>query len=113
MKQGEVWQITLDPAVGAEIKKKRPALIMSADALGKLPLKIVTPITDWKERYSDYPWMVKINPTNQNGLAKVSAIDCFQIKSVSVERFAEQCGYVEAEIIEQVQDAIIRVIGVM
>jgi mRNA interferase MazF len=53
MKQGEVWQITLDPAVGAEIKKKRPALIISADALGKLPLKIITPITDWKEHFTD------------------------------------------------------------
>jgi mRNA interferase MazF len=113
MKQGEVWQIMLDPAIGAEIKKKRPALIVSTDALGKLPLKIIAPITDWKEQYSDYPWMVRINPTEQNGLVKVSAIDCFQIKSVSVERFVTQCGYVEAEIIEQVQDAIIRVIGVM
>jgi mRNA-degrading endonuclease toxin of MazEF toxin-antitoxin module len=57
--------------------------------------------------------MVKINPSDQNGLVNVSAVDCFQMKNVSVERFAEQCGYVEPEIIEQVQDAIIRVIGVM
>jgi mRNA interferase MazF len=88
-------------------------LIINADALGKLPLKIITPITDWKEHYANYPWMVKINPTNQNGLVKVSAIDCFQIKSVSVERFAGQAGHVEPEIVEQVQDAVIRVIGVI
>jgi mRNA interferase MazF len=113
MKQGEVWQIELDPTVGAEMKKIRPALIINDDALGKLPLKIITPITDWKEHYAHYPWMVKINPTDQNGLAKVSATDCFQIRSVSVDRFITSVGTVEPEIIEQVQDAVIRVIGVV
>jgi hypothetical protein len=34
MKQGEIWVIELDPAVGAEMKKTRPALIINDDALG-------------------------------------------------------------------------------
>ena len=113
MKQGEVWQIELDPAVGAEMKKTRPAMIINTDALGRLPLKIITPITDWKEHYAQYPWMIKIIPTEQNRLTKVSAIDCFQIRSVSVDRFTALVGSAEPEIIEQVQDAIIKVIGVM
>ncbi|MDR0562865.1 MAG: type II toxin-antitoxin system PemK/MazF family toxin [Spirochaetaceae bacterium] len=45
MKQGEIWIISLDPGIGAEMRKTRPALIVSPDALGKLPLKIVVPIT--------------------------------------------------------------------
>jgi mRNA interferase MazF len=49
MKQGEIWLINLDPTLGAEIKKIRPAVIVNDDALGKLPLKIIVPITDWKE----------------------------------------------------------------
>ena len=111
MKQGEIWQIELDPAIGAEMKKTRPALIINADALGKLPLKIIAPITDWKEHYNNYPWMVKITPTEQNGLAKKSAVDCFQIRSVSVERFTVLIGYVDQAIIAHVQEAINRVIG--
>jgi mRNA interferase MazF len=111
MKQGEIWQICLDPAIGAEMKKARPALIINVDALGKLPLKIIAPITDWKEYYSNYPWMVKIIPTGQNGLNKISAVDCFQIRSVSVERFAAPVGSVEPEIITQIQEAVIKVIG--
>ena len=113
MKQGEIWQIELDPAVGAEMKKTRPALIISADALGKLPLKIIAPITDWKEQYAGYPWMVKIAPTEQNRLVKVSALDCFQIRSVSVERLTAPVGSAEPEIIGQVQEAVIKVIGAM
>ena len=113
MKQGEIWQIGLDPAIGAEMKKTRPALIINVDALGKLPLKIIVPITDWKEHYENYPWMIKTIPTNQNGLVKVSAIDCFQIRSVSVERLITRIGSVEPEIISLVQEAVIKVVGAL
>jgi mRNA interferase MazF len=112
MKQGDIWQIGLDPAIGAEMKKTRPALLINNDALGKLPLKIIVPITDWKEQYGNYPWMVKITPNKQNGLSKVSAVDCFQIRSVAIERFVVRIGLIEPEIIAQVQEAIIKVIGV-
>ncbi|MCC7400874.1 MAG: type II toxin-antitoxin system PemK/MazF family toxin [Chitinophagaceae bacterium] len=87
MKQGEIWLINLDPTIGAEIKKTRPAIIVNDDALGKLPLKIIVPVTDWKDRYSIAPWMIKIEPTSLNSLTKVSAADCFQVRSVSQERF--------------------------
>ena len=113
MKQGEIWQIELDPAVGAEMKKTRPALIINADALGKLPLKIIAPITDWKEQYSGYPWMVKIAPTEQNGLTKASALDCFQMRCVSVERFTFLVGSTGPETIGQTQEAVIKVIGAL
>lgn len=46
MKQGELWLINLDPTLGAEIKKTRPAVIVNDDTLGRLPLKIIVPITD-------------------------------------------------------------------
>jgi len=42
MKQGEIWLIGLDPSIGAEMRKTRPALIINADTLGKLPLKIIS-----------------------------------------------------------------------
>ena len=111
MKQGEIWQVRLEPTVGAEINKLRPALIINIDALGKLPLKIIAPITEWKEHYSNYPWMIKITPTEKNGLAKVSSVDCFQVRSVSVERFSGMLGSVEPDIITRVQEAVVRVIG--
>ena len=106
MKQGEIWLIELDPAIGAEMKKSRPALLINIDALGKLPLKIIVPITDWKEHYSTYPWMVRIAPSKKNGLVKISAVDCFQIRCVSVERLVAHVGSVEQDIIMQVQGAV-------
>jgi hypothetical protein len=38
MRRGEVWLINLDPAIGAEIKKTRPAVIVNDDSMGILPL---------------------------------------------------------------------------
>ena len=92
MRRGEVWQINLDPTIGAEIKKTRPAVIVNDDAVGRLPLSIIVPVTDWKDRYAVAPWMVKIEPTIANGLSKTSAADAFQIRSVAHERFVNQLG---------------------
>jgi mRNA interferase MazF len=57
--------------------------------------------------------MVKVIPNTQNGLSKVSAVDCFQIRSVAIERLVVHIGLVESEIIVQVQEAISKVIGAL
>ncbi|MDR3123610.1 MAG: type II toxin-antitoxin system PemK/MazF family toxin [Treponema sp.] len=44
MKQSEIWLINLDPTIGAEMRKTRPAVIVNDDALGRLPLKIIVPM---------------------------------------------------------------------
>ena len=111
MKQGEIWLIDLDPTVGAEMSKTRPAVIVNDDRLGKLPLKIIAPVTDWKNHYSIAPWMIEISPSNQNGLKKKSSIDCFQVRSVSKDRLIKRIGYIRSSEILQVQEAIIKVIG--
>ncbi|MBK9454871.1 MAG: type II toxin-antitoxin system PemK/MazF family toxin [Bacteroidetes bacterium] len=95
MKQSEIWLIDLDPTKGAEIQKKRPAIVVNDNRLGKLPLKIIVPITDWKERYGIAPWMIKIEPNTTNGLSKTSAADCFQIRSLSQERLIKKLGDVD------------------
>ena len=68
MRRGEVWLINLDPTVGSEIKKTRPAVIVNDDAIGVLPLRVIVPITAWQERYAIAPWMVRLDPAPENGL---------------------------------------------
>lgn len=106
MKQGEIWLVSLDPTVGAEIKKVRPAVIVNDNTLGKLPLKIIVPITDWKDRYSIAPWMVKIVPDKQNGLSKESSADCFQIRSIAEERCVKRLGFAGIDIMGKIRKAI-------
>ena len=59
-KRGEVWDVDFDPPRGAEIGKTRPAVVISEDAIGRLPLRIVVPITEWNSRYATYPWFVQL-----------------------------------------------------
>jgi mRNA interferase MazF len=106
MQRTEVWLITLDPTVDAEIKKTRPVAILSSDDVGTLPLKIVAPLTDWKEHYADVPWLVLVNPSQQNGLAKPSACDTFQLRSVSVERFIRRLGSLDARTMQSISRAL-------
>jgi mRNA interferase MazF len=102
MKRGEVWLINLDPTIGAEIRKTRPAVVVNADPLGKLPLKIVVPVTDWKNHYAVAAWMIKLAPTTQNGLSKISSADCFQVRSVSETRFVKKLGQLRSDQMEEI-----------
>jgi mRNA interferase MazF len=112
MKQGEIWLINLAPTVGAEIKKTRPAIIVNDNALGKLPLKIIVPITDWKDRYEIAPWMIKLEPDKENGLTKTSAADSFQIRSVSQERLVKQIGTVPETIMDEIRVGLAKVLSI-
>lgn len=103
MKQGDIWLISLDPTIGAEIKKTRPAIIVNDDSIGKLPLKIIIPVTEWKNKYGMVPWMIKIEPNEYNGLDKLSTGDCFQIRSVSQERFIRKLGVVSSGVREEIR----------
>jgi len=106
MKRGEIWLINLDPTIGAEIRKTRPAVIVSRDGLGVLPLRVIVPITDWKERYSKASWMVKLEANRQNGLSKASTADCFQVRSVSQKRMVKKIGSIGSSKLNEIEDAL-------
>jgi len=56
--RGEIWWIRFDPTQGAEIGKTRPATVVSVPSVGRLPLRIVVPITEWNPRWVTVPWLV-------------------------------------------------------
>jgi len=43
-KRGEIWLVQLDPTRGQEIQKTRPAVVISADVLNAIPMRIIIPI---------------------------------------------------------------------
>jgi len=106
MKQGSIWKIDLDPTIDAEMQKSRSCLILSSDKTGKLPLKVIAPITEYKAAYRFVPWMVTIEPSRENGLNKTSVIDLFQVRSVSQRRLTGKVGEVDRHIVEQCKKAI-------
>jgi mRNA interferase MazF len=113
MRRGEVWVVSLDPTIGAEIKKARPAVIVNDDAIGILPLKVIVPITEWRDRYAVAAWMVRLDPTPENGLDKPSAADAFQVRSVAQQRLVRRLGNLSESTMEEITRAlaVVLVIG--
>jgi mRNA interferase MazF len=90
--KGEVWLVNLDPTIADEIRKIRPAVVVSRDAIGVLALRVVVPVTAWQPQFQSCDWLVRLDPDNTNGLDKPSAADTFQVRSVSTRRFARHLG---------------------
>ena len=109
-KRGEVWLVNFDPTIGSEIKKVRPAVVISSDAVGKLPIKLIAPVTDWKPYFSQNFWHVKIEPDAMNGLSKISAIDALQLRGVDLQRFIRKLGSVAEVTMSEIAVAIVTVI---
>lgn len=109
--RGEVWNLNFNPSQGAEIKKIRPAVVVSENSIGKLPLRIVVPITDWKDSFARSPWFVCIEAAPENGLSKKSGADAFQVKSVSTIRFVKKLGSLTGTKIDDIASAIAMCVG--
>jgi mRNA interferase MazF len=98
--------VNLDPTVGAEIRKTRPVVVVSSDAIGILPLKLVVPLTEWKDYFQQNAWQVRVDPDSRNGLNKPSAVDTLQLRGVDEQRFVHKLGSVSAGVMRNIVAAI-------
>ena len=89
MKSYEIWWVSLDPTIGAEIKKRRPCLIISPNELNYLNTRIIAPITS---KGFEAPYRVDFTL-----LDKKARILCDQIRCVSTERFVEKITNLDAK----------------
>lgn len=109
-RRGEIWLVNLDPTVGAEIRKVRPTVVVSSDAVGRLPIKLVAPITEWKAAFTTNLWHVRIDPVGSNGLSKVSTVDVLQLRGVDTRRFVQRLGRLTADQMEEIAAAIAAIV---
>jgi mRNA interferase MazF len=100
--RGEVWPVNLDPTIADEIRKIRPAIVVSRDAIGTLALRAIVPVTAWQDRFQSSNWLIRLDPDQANGLEKTSAADTFQIRSVSTRRFMRRIGMLTAGDLDRV-----------
>ena len=109
-KRSEIWLVNLDPTIGAEIKKTRPAVIISSDAVGILPVRLIAPITGWDDRYSGNIWHIPLTPDTANNLSKPSAIDVLQVRGVDTARLIHRIGKLPPKAMQQITLALAAVI---
>lgn len=89
MKRFEVWLVNLDPTIGSEIRKTRPAVIASPDDLNQYLRKIiVVPLTTGKH----YPFRTKTHVQEKEGIAAVD-----QMRAVDKRRLVKHIGTLNNE----------------
>ncbi len=99
--RGEAWRVNLDPVVGHEQGRSRPALVVSADALnhGVGGMVTIVPITTKSRPIRSF---LRIDPP-QGGLPQTSFIICDQVRTISVERLGKRYGSVTNPILAEVE----------
>lgn len=104
-RRGEVYMISFDPTVGAEIRKTRPGLILQNDVANRCsPITIVAAITSQFEEPL-YPTEVLIKARG-GGLRTEGVVLLNQIRSVDKRRLVRRLGRLEAETMERVGRAL-------
>jgi len=103
IKRGEIWLVNLNPTLGHEINKIRPAVIIQNDDGNEhSPLTIIAPITSNIENI--YPFNVFLE--KGNGLEKDSKVLLNQIRTIDKKRLMKRLGKVNAETQLQIDEAM-------
>ena len=105
-KRGELWLVDLEPTRGLEMQKVRPAVVLSANSIRTLPVRVIVPLTGWQEHFASSPWKVRIEPDGRNKLTKPSAADSLQLRCLSLERFSERRGILSKSLTEEIIAAV-------
>lgn len=102
---GEIFDVNLDPVVGSEIGKRRPALIVSNDVNNQYSQTVtVVPLTG-QPSDRNYPFEVLI-PKGVAELTSDSRAKCNQVRTIDKTRLVASRGLVTAQYIPEVKEAL-------
>lgn len=105
-RRGEVWWVSFDAAVGGEIRKTRPALVLSNNAANAaLNRVIVVPLTSQTAKL--YPGEAMITVNGEQSKAKAD-----QIATASKQRLRNKVGNLSSADLAAVEKAVLLQLGI-
>ena len=102
--RGDLYYADLDPTVGHEMQKTRPALVMSNNTINeRAAVIVVCPITGAAGKSGRYHIFI---PEGTGGLNKDSIIHCGQIRAIDKERLGQRIGSIDSQTMALVEEGI-------
>lgn len=101
MNRGEIWLVNFDPTIGSEIKKTRPAVIISGQPFNRLRRTVVVVPLSSAHRRTAFPLLIAIH---SSGRPAVAVVD--QVKAAAKERFIRKLGSASATEMQQISEAL-------
>ncbi|MFM9878047.1 MAG: type II toxin-antitoxin system PemK/MazF family toxin [Rhodoglobus sp.] len=109
MERGEIVLVSLDPAVGSEQGKTRPAVVVSSNAANDSAARrgrgVVTVVPLTGNVTAIYPFQVLLR-SRVSGLAVDSKAQAEQVRSVASERVVRALGRLDAKTMRELDDAL-------
>ena len=103
--RGEIYLTALDPALGHEIKKTRPALVIQNDITNRFGMTTIVAAITSKVSTPPYPNETILHP-GTSGLEVVSTVRLDQIRTVDRQRLVKRLGRVDDSTMAKVDEAI-------
>lgn len=107
VQRGEIYFVNLNPVQCREQAGNRPVLVLSVDAINKLPLVVTVVVGTKGENIShDYPTNVRVSAA-ESGLRMETVLLCFQVRSLDPKRFPRNpAGKLSDEAMKRVEEAV-------
>ena len=107
IERGEIYFVNLNPVEGREQAGNRPVLVLSVDAINRLPLVVTVVVGTKGENVTrDYPTNVRVS-VEEGSLPMETVFLCFQIRSLDPKRFTkERAGKISGQAMKRIEDAV-------
>lgn len=106
IRRGEVWWVDLDPVIGSEVGKRRPAIVVQNDLANRTsPTVTVVPLSSSVDAV--YPFQVRVE-AGEAGLNRPGKAQCEQIRTLSRKRLVERVGSLGADRMAEIRSALDR-----
>jgi len=112
IQRGEIYFVNLNPVQGREQAGSRPVLVLSIDAINRLPLVVTVVVGTKGENVTrDYPTNVRVL-ARESGLPQETVFLCFQLRSLDPSRFGSPpAGKISGALLGIIEIAVCHCLG--